>query len=60
VLITGYIDECKAGAGKTLPNQGAIDAIATKYGGRTIDSLAKMFDGQVHVIPLTKKPGPAH
>jgi predicted Zn-dependent peptidase len=37
VLITGYIDECKAGADKTLPNQAAIDAMAAKYGGRTID-----------------------
>ena len=53
VLVTGYIDECKAGADKTLPNQGAIDAMAAKYGGRTIDGLAKKFgDGTVHVIAL--------
>jgi zinc protease len=60
VLVTGYIDECKAGADKSLPNQAAIDAMAAKYGGRTIDSLAKKYDGQVHVISLAKKPGPAN
>jgi zinc protease len=53
VLITGYIDECKAGADKSLPNQAAIDAMAAKYGGRTIDGLAKKLgDGTVHVIAL--------
>jgi Zn-dependent M16 (insulinase) family peptidase len=53
ILITGYIDECKAGADKMLPNQGAIDAMAAKYGGRTIDGLAKKFgDGQVHIVSL--------
>ena len=49
-------DECKAGADKLLPNQGAIDAMAAKYGGRTIDGLARKFgDGQVHVISLAKR-----
>ena len=53
VLVTGDIAECKAGADKSLPNQGAIDAMAAKYGGRTIDSLAKKFgDGTVHVVTL--------
>ena len=53
VLVTGYIDECKAGADKSLPNQGAIDAMAAKYGGRTIDGLAKKLgDGTVHVLAL--------
>jgi predicted Zn-dependent peptidase len=53
VLVAGYIDECKAGADKSLPNQGAIDAMAAKYGGRTIDGLArKLGDGTVHVIAL--------
>jgi zinc protease len=53
VLITGYIDECKAGADKSLPNQGAIDAMAAKYGGRTIDGVAKKLgDGTVHVVTL--------
>ena len=51
--MTGYIDECRAGADKLLPNQGAIDAMAAKYGGRTIDGLAKKFgDGQVHIVSL--------
>ena len=53
VLIAGYIDECKAGADKSLPNQGAIDAMAAKYGGRTIDGLAKKLgDGTVHIVAL--------
>ena len=53
VLVTGYIDECRAGADKSLPNQGAIDAMAAKYGGRTIDGLAvKLGDGTVHVVTL--------
>jgi zinc protease len=53
VLVTGYVDECKAGADKSLPNQGTIDAMAAKYGGRTIDGLAKKLgDGTVHVVTL--------
>lgn len=53
VLVTGYIDECKAGADKSLPNQGAIDAMAAKYGGRTLDGLAKKLgDGTIHVVAL--------
>jgi len=53
VLIAGYIDECRAGADKSLPNQGAIDAMAAKYGGRSIDGLAKKLgDGTMHVIAL--------
>lgn len=53
ILVTGYIDECRAGADKLLPNQGAIDAMAAKYGGRTIDGLAKKYgDGTVHIVSL--------
>ena len=53
VLIAGYIDECKAGADTTLPNQGSIDAMAAKYGGRTIDGVARKHgDGTVHVVTL--------
>jgi zinc protease len=53
ILVTGYIDECRAGADTLLPNQNAIDAMANKYGGRTMDGLSKKFgDGQVHVISL--------
>jgi len=56
ILVTGYIDECRAGADKLLPNQGAIDAMAAKYGGRTIDGLARKYgDGQVHIVSLTKR-----
>ena len=53
VMVAGNIDECKAGAGKLLPNQGTIDAMAAKFGGRTMDGLAKKFgDGTVHVVTL--------
>jgi predicted Zn-dependent peptidase len=53
ILIAGYIDECKAGADTTLPNQGAIDAMAAKYGGRTIDGITRKYgDGTVHVVTL--------
>ena len=56
ILVTGYIDECKAGADKMLPNQSAIDAMAAKYGGRTLDGLAKKYgDGQIHIISLTPR-----
>jgi zinc protease len=53
ILVTGNIEECKAGADKMLPNQATIDAMAAKYGGRTIDGLAKKFgDGTVHIVKL--------
>lgn len=53
ILVGGNIEECKAGADKLLPNQQAIDAMAAKFGGRAIDSLAKKYgDGTVHVVPL--------
>jgi predicted Zn-dependent peptidase len=53
ILVTGNIEECRAGADKLLPNQGTIDAMAAKYGGRTIDGLTKKFgDGTVHVVKL--------
>jgi predicted Zn-dependent peptidase len=53
ILVSGAIDECKAGADKLLPNQPTIDAMAAKYGGRTIDGLAKKYgDGTVHIIQL--------
>jgi hypothetical protein len=56
IMVAGNIDECKAGADSTLPNQSIIDRMAAKYGGRTIDGLAKMFgDGQVHVVSLRAK-----
>jgi zinc protease len=53
ILVAGNIEECKAGAGKMLPNQSTIDAMAAKFGGRTIDGLAKKYgDGAVHVVTL--------
>jgi predicted Zn-dependent peptidase len=53
VMVAGNIEECKAGADKMLPNQATIDAMAAKFGGRTIDGLAKKYgDGQVHVVKL--------
>jgi zinc protease len=53
IMVAGNIDECKAGADTTLPNQPAIDAMAAKFGGRTIDGIAKKYgDGTVHVVPL--------
>lgn len=53
ILICGNIEECKAGADKMQPNQPTIEAMAAKFGGRTIDGLAKKYgDGTVHVVPL--------
>jgi len=53
IMVAGNIDECKAGAGKMLPNQATIDAMAAKYGGRTIEGIAKKYgDGTVHVVTL--------
>ena len=53
IMVAGNIEECKAGADKMLPNQGTIDEMAAKFGGRTIDGLAKKYgDGTVHVITL--------
>lgn len=53
IMIAGNIEECKAGADKMLPNQATIDAMAAKFGGRTIDGLAKMYGtGTVHIVQL--------
>ena len=53
IMVAGSIEECKAGADKLLPNQPTIDAMAAKFGGRTIEGLAKKYgDGAVHVIQL--------
>jgi zinc protease len=53
VMVAGNIEECKAGAGKLLPNQGTIDAMAAKFGGRTMDGLARKYgDGTVRVVTL--------
>jgi zinc protease len=53
IMVAGNIEECKAGADKMLPNQATIEAMAAKFGGRTIDGLAKKYgDGQVHTVAL--------
>jgi hypothetical protein len=53
ILITGNIEECKAGADKLQPNQPTIEAMAAKFGGRTIDGVAKKYgDGTVHIVSL--------
>jgi len=53
IMVAGQIDECKAGADASLPNQATIDGMAAKFGGRTIDGLAKKYgDGTVKVITL--------
>ena len=53
IMVAGNIEECKAGADKMLPNQATIDEMAAKFGGRTIDGLAKKYgDGTVHVVTL--------
>jgi hypothetical protein len=36
-----------------LPNQGTIEAMAARFGGRTMDGLAKKYgDGTIHVVTL--------
>jgi zinc protease len=53
IMVCGNIEECKAGADKLQPNQPTIEAMAAKFGGRTIDGLAKKYgDGTVHVVAL--------
>jgi len=53
ILVSGNIEECKAGADKTLPDQSTIDAMAAKFGGRTLEGLAKKYgDGAIHNLPL--------
>jgi zinc protease len=53
ILVSGNIEGCKAGADKTLPDQSTIDAMAAKFGGRTLEGLAKKYgDGTIHELPL--------
>jgi zinc protease len=53
IMVCGNIAECKAGADKLQPNQPTIEAMAAKFGGRTIDGIARKFgDGTVHIVPL--------
>ncbi len=53
ILITGNIEECKAGADKLQPNQPTIESMAAKFGGRTLDDLAKKLGyGTINIVPL--------
>jgi len=53
IMVAGNIEECRVGADRLLPNQQAIDEMADKFGGRTIDGLARKYgDGQVHILKL--------
>ncbi len=53
VMVCGSIAECKAGADKLQPNQPTIEAMASKFGGRTLDDLAKKYgDGTIHIVAL--------
>ena len=56
IMVAGNIDECRKGADVMLPNQATIDAMAARFGGRSIDGLAQKYgDGTVHIVPLAKK-----
>ena len=51
--VAGNIEECKRGADNLLPNQPTIEAMAAKFGGRSINGLAKKYgDGTVHIVKL--------
>ena len=53
IMISGNIEESRAGADEMLPNQATIDEMAALFGGRTIDGLAERYgDGVVHVLEL--------
>ncbi len=53
IMVSGNIEECRAGADDLLPNQQTIDAMAEIFGGRTIDGLAKKYgDGKVNILTL--------
>ena len=59
IMVAGNIEECKAGADKMLPNQGTIDEMAAKFGGRTIDGLGEEYgDGTVHVVTRARRRQP--
>ncbi len=53
IMVSGNIEECRAGADDLLPNQQTIDAMAEIFGGRAIDGLAKKYgDGNVNILTL--------
>ncbi len=53
IMISGNIEESRAGADELLPNQATIDELAAVFGGRTIDGLAEKYgDGSVKILEL--------
>ena len=53
IVVSGNIEESRAGADEMLPNQATIDEMASLFGGRTIDGLAEKYgDGTVHILDL--------
>ena len=53
IMVSGNVEESRAGADAMLPNQQTIDAMAAEFGGRTIDGLASRYgDGTVHILEL--------
>ena len=53
IMVSGNIEESRAGADNLLPNQATIDEMAALFGGRTIDGLAEKYgDGTVHILEL--------
>ncbi len=53
IMVSGNIEESRAGADKLLPNQQTIESMAEMFGGRNIEGLAKKYgDGEVHILPL--------
>lgn len=53
IMISGNIEESRAGADGLLPNQATIDEMAALFGGRSIDGLAEKYgDGTVHILDL--------
>jgi predicted Zn-dependent peptidase len=53
IMVSGNIEESRAGADDLLPNQATIDELAGLFGGRTIDGLAEKYgDGTVHILEV--------
>jgi hypothetical protein len=53
IMISGNIEESRAGADELLPNQATIDEMAAIFGGRTIDGLAEKYGGgTVEILKL--------
>jgi predicted Zn-dependent peptidase len=53
IMVAGNIEHCRKGADTMLPNQATIDQMAAKFGGRSIEGLAKKYgDGTVNIVTL--------